>query len=165
MPHCLGAGLDFLVRVAMARLTGARHVEQWATDLVVADLDRTLALVWHVAISARHSAAGVDPLIPQLEFGMLGLQDRRSSLPVHIVGELLFVVVAFDLLGPKPLVPRVSNGLLASFEVVFHMALAANETAHLLAGGQGVDIVFLFVVALVPVRGPLMNAGQVRQLG
>ena len=59
--------------------------EQRAAHVVVADLDRALAHVGHVAVGAGDAAAGVDALAPHLELGVLGLEHRRAGLGVRPV--------------------------------------------------------------------------------
>ena len=78
---------------------------------VVGHLRGAVAHVRHVAVGARHAAARVDPLTPQLELGMLGLENGSSRLGVAIVEEALsgggleLVPVGFDLLRPQAPAP------------------------------------------------------------
>jgi hypothetical protein len=61
---------------------------------MIADLERALAFVRHVAIGACNAGPGVNALVPHLEFGMLSLESWRARVrmrPVFVAG--LFVVV------------------------------------------------------------------------
>ena len=73
------ARLDLLLGQVVARLAGAVDVEQRAAHPVVGHLGRALAHVRHVAVGAGDAAARVNALAPQLELGVLRLEDRRRS--------------------------------------------------------------------------------------
>ena len=87
-------------RPLVAGLAGAIDVEQRAAHVVVADLQRALALVGHVAIGAGHARARVDALVPHLELRVLRLEHRRAGVGVRPVLEAALVVVSQDLVRP-----------------------------------------------------------------
>src|SRR5262249_16348125 len=145
------------------RLTGTRDVEQRASHLMVAYLDCSLALIRHMAIGTRNSTASMYTLIPQLEFGMLGFEDQSAGFAMDVVLKILLVVIALDLLNFQPIAPRVSDDFFVPLEVVLDMTLATDKATQLLSRGQGVDIVVLYALRLVPMFGPGVDAGQVGQ--
>ena len=59
----------------MAGETGAFHVGQWADNVVVRELDTTLAGVRHVTVGAAHATLSMDALLAGLEARVLGLED------------------------------------------------------------------------------------------
>jgi len=148
-------GLQLLLREAVAGLAGARDVEQRAAHMVVADLHRSLADVGHVAVGAGDAGAGVDPLAPQLELGVLRLQGRRPGPGVGPVGEAgtvgvgVIVVVALDLLDLQSVPPGKEEGGLGT-AVVLDMALAADERAHFLPRGVAIGVVGGLAIPLPP---------------
>ena len=56
---------------------------------------------------------------------------------------LLLVVVGEDVLDLQPVRPRIDEPLLRPFEVILHVALAADEAAHLLSRGVAIHVVIL----------------------
>ena len=73
------ARLDLGLRVGMADLAGAAHVEQRAAHPVVGDLHRALALVRHVAIRAGDARARAE--MPWLQSSNSGCWAFRTSAP------------------------------------------------------------------------------------
>jgi hypothetical protein len=61
--NILDARLQFVLRPFVAGLARAVDFQQRAVDVMVADLQRPLALVGHVAIGAGHARARVDALV------------------------------------------------------------------------------------------------------
>src|SRR5205085_7439300 len=104
--------------------------------------DCPFALVWHMTVGARYAAAGMNALVPELELGMLGFEDRSAGFRVGVVGEFFVVVIALDLFDAQPVVPGVGDGLLLAFEIIFDVTLAADVAPHFLPRGQGIDVVF-----------------------
>src|SRR4030095_1218095 len=134
-----------------------------AAHPVIADLQRALALVRHVAVGAGHTRARVDALAPRLELGVLRLENARARLgmlPVvegRAVVEAEAVVVSLDLLDAEAVRPRKEQRRLRP-AVVLDVALAAHEGATLLARGVGVRIERVAPITLAPAR----DARQVR---
>ncbi len=145
----------------VARLARPVDVEQRALHVVIADLERALALVGHVAVGASHARSRVDALVPHLELGVLRLERRRAGLGVRPVLEAVGLVVRQDLVGLEPLVPRIGEPLLRSLEVVLHVALPADKCPHLRPGGHRVDIVVGRALAALTTRMPSMKPGRV----
>src|SRR5215467_6266228 len=117
----------------VASLTGAVDVEQGAAHPVITHLEGAHALIGHVTVGAGDAGAGVHTLLPDLELGMLGLQELRPRLRVDPVREALLVVVRLDLRDAHAVGPRVGDNLALSLEVVLDVTLAAHERAHLLS--------------------------------
>ena len=59
----------------MAGETGAFHVGQWADNVVVRELDATLAGVRHMTVGAAHTTLSMDALLASFESWVLGLED------------------------------------------------------------------------------------------
>src|SRR5215469_18955732 len=76
----------------VASLAGAIDVEQGAAHPVITHLEGSHALIGHVTVGAGNAGAGVHALLPDLELGMLGLQEVGPRLRVDPVGEALLVV-------------------------------------------------------------------------
>src|SRR5262245_35959854 len=102
--------------------------------MVITDLDCTLAHVGHMAIGAGDAATRVYALAPCLELRVLRLEKLGSSgcmSPVSMLGGL--VVVRLDRVGLEAICPWIGQQFSVALEIVFDMALAANEAAHLLS--------------------------------
>ncbi len=125
-------------------------VQQRAADVVRADLHRALPLIRHVAVGAGHPAAGVDPLRPGLELGVLCLEHGGPGVGVHPVAETQVLVVRLGLVHPHPVVPGVGEVLALAVEIILHVALGAGEGAHLLPVRHDVRVVRLPARALTP---------------
>ena len=69
----------------MAGLARAVYVSQWAGNVVVAEFDSALALVWHVAVGTRDASLCVYALLCYLEVGMLCLEYRSAAKSMYIV--------------------------------------------------------------------------------
>ena len=128
------------------------------------DLLGAVAAVGHVAVGAGDAAAGVNPLAPHLELGVLGLEDLHAGLGVGPVLEALplhlhAVVEALHLLDLESLGPREEEGGALAAEVL-HVALAADVGALFLAGGVHVGIVGTGAGALAPA----LDAGEGRRV-
>jgi hypothetical protein len=91
-------GLQFGLGLVVTGLAGVVDVQQWTAHVVIADLDRTDAHVGHVAVSAGHTGAGMDALMPQFELRMLGFEHGLPGLGMHPVLELRLVVLRHDTL-------------------------------------------------------------------
>jgi hypothetical protein len=87
-----GTRLQLSLRPSVTGLTGMVDVEQGTAHVVIADLGSSYAHVGHVAIRTCDPRARMNALVPQLELGVLGFEDRRTSLGMHPVLELRFTV-------------------------------------------------------------------------
>src|SRR5688572_19457664 len=92
---------------------------------------------------------------------MLRLENGSAGFGVRVVDEgfavreLLLVPERFDVVGAEPLAPRKRERHLTR-TVVFDVALAAHERAHLVSGGVPIGVVRSAARALTP----LANTGQ-----
>ncbi|KXK55340.1 MAG: hypothetical protein UZ07_CHB004002161 [Chlorobi bacterium OLB7] len=69
--NCLHSRTQFFFWPAVAGLARFIQVQQWTTDVMVADLHCPFPFVWHVAIGTGNAGAGMNPLIIQFELRML----------------------------------------------------------------------------------------------
>src|SRR4026209_2005005 len=99
---------------------------------MIADLQRTLALIRHMTICANNSGTCMNPLIPHFKLWMLCFEHRRARVRVLPVFELLLIVKSKDVLNQKTLGPWVDQPFLGTTEVILVVTLPANESAHLL---------------------------------
>ncbi|CAI4031487.1 hypothetical protein DNFV4_01909 [Nitrospira tepida] len=83
----------------------------------------------------------MDALIPHFEFGMLRLQHGRSSLGMRPVLELRLFVIGEHVVNAEALGPGKDQALLRPPEIIFDMALAADEGTHLLSRRHRVDVI------------------------
>ena len=74
---------------------------------------------------------------------MLRFEHWRAGFGVGPVFELHLVVVSQNVIDLEPLGPRIDQPLLRPLEVIFDVALTADESAHLLARRLLVDVVVL----------------------
>ena len=140
LPECLLA-------LAMAHLAGAVDVLQRAGDVVVGVFDAAFGLVRHVAVGASYAALRVDALLSNLILRVLRLEDGCTAEGMDIVIVVRFVVISLGVLHRHALVPREGEVLAFTFEVILHVALGADERAHLLRGGLG-DVLALTLESL-----------------
>ena len=139
--QALHARLQLGLRPAVAGLARPLDVQHRAAHVVVADLQGARALVGHVTVGTCDSRPGVHALVPQLELGVLRLEDGRACLGVGPVLVAHFVVVGQDVLDLQALRPGIDDPLLRPLEVVLDVALPAHIGPHLLAGGVAVHVV------------------------
>ena len=141
--------LNFLLGIMMALLAGAGFIQERAAHPVIGNLQRAFALIGHVTIRAGHAAAGVNALVPHFKLRMLRLEDRRAGFFMLVIGEAGVVVVFLDLLNLDAVGPWISEKLLVALEVVFNVALPADEGSHFLARGVAIDIVILYALVVL----------------
>ena len=115
--------------------------------MVIGVLDATFRLVRHVAVGASYAALRVDALLSNLILRVLRLEDGCAAEGVDVVIVVRFVVIGLGVLHRHALVPREGEVLAFTLEVILHVALGADERAHLLRGGLG-DVLALALESL-----------------
>ena len=117
----------------MTLKTRGLHVQKRASDMMVRYLGGPFALIRHVTVRAGDAASGMDTLIPHLKFRVLGLQNGSARFLMNPVLVADFVVISLDVIRFQPILPRIGQHLFFAFEIVLHMALGADKSAHLLS--------------------------------
>ena len=152
--HLIDLALAFIdvlperfLALAVAHLAGAVDVLQRAGDVVIGVLDATFRLVRHVAVGASYAALRVNALLSNLILRVLRLEDGCAAEGVDVVVVVRLVIVGLGVLHRHALVPREGEVLAFTLEVILHVALGADERAHLLRGGLG-DVLALALESL-----------------
>lgn len=81
--NLLNASAQLVFRKLVAGLTSPVDVEYRASDVMVADLHRTHALIGHVTVCARDARSCVNALVVELEFRVLRLEHGCAAHRVH----------------------------------------------------------------------------------
>ena len=126
--------LQSLGILTVACLACTVDMSQRTHDVVVGIFDATLCDIGHVAVGTRHAALIVDSHLRDLISRMLRLEDGRATEGMDIVVEAYLVVVFFYGLHGHAAVLREHEVVGALLEIVFRMALCADQRAHLLMG-------------------------------
>jgi len=103
--------------------------------MVIRILKAALGDVGHMAIGAGEVPPPVSAQEKYLVVGVLGLDHGGLAQGVGPVGELQLVVVFFLLFQGYALVPGKDHLLVRALEIIFDMALGADQAAHFLVGG------------------------------
>src|SRR5690606_5340431 len=103
----------------------------------------TDTLIRHMAVDTRDTRFCVNTLGPHFKFRMLRFKSRSFSLSVNPIDVRIFFVVFQNLIGTQAFAPRISQGLLFAFKIVFHMALRAYKRSHLLMSGIAIDVIVM----------------------
>src|SRR5687767_8416847 len=109
----------------MAGLARAIDVQQRRTHVMVADLQSPFPLVRHMTISASHTGARVNALVPHFKLRVLSLECGRARLSMFPVFKLLLVVEGQDVFYLQPFGPGIDKPLFGSTEVILVMTLTA----------------------------------------
>ena len=99
---------------------------------MVGKLHAAFRAVGHVAVGASNVAVSVDARAIDLVVRMPDLHHAGLADGVRPIGELGLVEILFHLLGRGPLVPGEGQIVPLLLEIVFHVALGANQRPHLL---------------------------------
>ncbi|OPZ96516.1 MAG: hypothetical protein BWY72_01619 [Bacteroidetes bacterium ADurb.Bin416] len=123
---------EFVFRIVVTRLAGAGDVLQGTDHLMVAELNATVRLVRHVAISTGKPPLRVRPQFEQFVIGMLRLQHGGLAQTVHPVDMPHFVVIRFHGFNRHPFVPGEGEVFAVTLEIILHVALRTGQRTHVL---------------------------------
>src|SRR5690606_12281927 len=100
--------------------------------MVVSYLHGPDPFIGHVTIHTGDPGLGVHPLIEHFKLWVLGLKHGSTTFSMHKIFMLIFLIIGQDLICFNSLIPRESQALIRSIEVVLHMTLTTDKAAHFL---------------------------------
>ena len=126
---------DDIFSIGVTLTTGFFRVEQWAMHIVGGILRRAVTGVWHVTIcagDARIIVSGASR--EEFIFRMLSFEHGRIGFRIYPIFESNFFIIGkyfFDLCA---IVPREGEVFSVALEIIFNVAVRANNGPHFLAG-------------------------------
>ncbi len=131
---------ELLFTLAVAHLTGNTDGIQRTLDVVVRVFNAAFHFIGHVAVCAGNASAVMHTCHKNFVIRMLCFQHWCFAKFMNPVNKFKIIVIVFHSFHAETAVPWKCKVIAVFFEVVLHMALGANQRAHILM----CEILYLF---------------------